>query len=735
LGGPVQYSDLIPAVRDLVFESTSGSPTEEKLFSLTIGNANFLPQTGHYYEYVPDIGIRWDEARQAAESRTFFGLQGYLATVTLPEEAQLTGEQASGTGWIGGSDAQTEGRWVWVTGPESGQVFWNGGIDGSSPNFAFWNNQEPNDLDRGDGLGEDYAHVTAPGIGIPGSWNDLPVDGDESGDFQPKGYIVEYGGFPDDPVLTLSASTRIRTPKITGSSGMTLCGPGELELLAEASLGDVIWFNDATGGTPIHTGSIFPTGVLTETTTFYALASVAGCWEGIRTAVIATIDPLPTITDTITYRNCDEDGLADGFTDFNLNETIPFITDDGNEVWITFHESRSAAELGENEVDPFPFNNAVNPTVFARVENSFGCFEVATINLETSTTTFPPNFTYELANCDIDDRDGYSSFDLTAASADLLAQFPGNQNLTVDFYRNLNDAQLELNPIGQPTSFVNETPFAQTLYVRVESTDNGDCFGIGPHLNLRVYPLTLFEVEEGYSFCSGESVMVGPINAQGNYDYTWSGPEGTEIGNQELISIDRAGTYSVVATSSFGCESEAISFQVRESNAPRLTTDVIQVDLIGESGRITILDQNQQLGLGDYRFSLDRPFGPFQEQNVFTDVAPGIHTIYAVDTNGCGTGEIEVGVIGVPKFMTPNNDSINDTLRVLGLTDAYYQNAALYIYDRFGKLLGSANALESEWNGQYRGKTLPPSDYWYVLELTDTSGQRLVKRGHFTLKQ
>ena len=70
----------------------------------------------------PDSGISWTEARDAAAARTYYGLQGYLVTITYEEEKQLTGEQASGTGWIGGSDNETEGTWRWVTGPEAGDT-------------------------------------------------------------------------------------------------------------------------------------------------------------------------------------------------------------------------------------------------------------------------------------------------------------------------------------------------------------------------------------------------------------------------------------------------------------------------------------------------------------------------------------------------------------------------------------------------------------------------------------
>jgi len=293
-GNEILLTNLQAAVRDVVYESTDGTVSGEKFFSYNIDNANFLPSTGHFYEYVSDIGIDWESARQAAASRTYFGLQGYLATVTSADEAQITGEQSAGAGWIGGSDADEEGVWKWMTGPEAGTTFWIGGIVGASPNFAFWNAGEPNNLNN-----EDYAHVTDPTVGIPGSWNDLPINGDPSGPFQPKGYVVEYGGMPGDPTLNISASTSIYVPQIETTENGEVCQGGSTTLRATPSEGTVLWYDSMTGGNLLATGNTFTTPNITISTAYYATVSVNGCLDVPRTPVIATVNQPPVITEVI----------------------------------------------------------------------------------------------------------------------------------------------------------------------------------------------------------------------------------------------------------------------------------------------------------------------------------------------------------------------------------------------------------------------------------------------------
>ncbi|PXY45615.1 lectin [Flavobacterium hydrophilum] len=324
-GLDILYSDFEAAIKDVQFKNSSAVASGTRTFSITIGQANYLPSTGHYYLFKPSIGITWTQAKTAAESSTYYGLKGYLATISAADEAKLSGEQASGAGWIGGSDAETENVWKWVTGPEglanngTGTIFWNGLSNGTTPNFAFWNNTEPNQA--GD---EDYAHITAPGIGIAGSWNDLSNTGSlNPGDnYEPKGYIVEYGGMPGEYPLEIAASTQITIPEATITTPRPICDSGPLTLYAASNAGTIRWYDAQVGGKLLETGNTYTTPIISNTTTYYA---DAGC-EVNRKAVVATVNKTPDAptvvsdvyrcgTGTVTLQATSNIGIINWFTD------------------------------------------------------------------------------------------------------------------------------------------------------------------------------------------------------------------------------------------------------------------------------------------------------------------------------------------------------------------------------------------------------------------------------------
>ena len=452
------------------------------------------------------------------------------------------------------------------------------------------------------------------------------------------------------------------------------------------------------------------------------------------TAFTIQVNELPVVQSSIILKNCDEDGNPDGFTDFNLAEANDFISNGNSQDYeFTYYLSFADADSKTDAINPAPFNNSTANRVYARVENSNGCYRISTVNLQVSTTSFPSGYIQDMEFCDDDDTiDGMHVFDLTQASAEFIAQFPTGQNLTVHYYRNLTDAQLEQNEIISQTDYINETPFSQTLYVRVESDDNGDCFGIGPHLRLTVHPRPEFEVDQTDIYClDDQPITLITYNPTGIFTYVWKDNQGTIVSNKSTAVVTEGGTYTVIATSSFGCESFEQSFTVVESALAKITIDDVTIVELSDNNSITINTSN--LGIGDYEFALDNSFGSYQDEPYFDHVSAGMHTLYVKDKKGCGIAELKVFIMGFPKFFTPNDDGFHDTWNIVGLSNEYTRNSRVYIFDRYGKLLIQLDPKGANWDGTFNGEKLRPSDYWFVAELHNVDGTKTTYRGHFSL--
>lgn len=203
-------------LRQITYYSTSTTiSSTTRNINFSIGSSLFFAATDHFYEFVSTGSpILWTDAKAAAEARSYFGLHGYLTTVTSQAENDFIKSKLSGEGWMGASDSDNESFWYWVTGPESGTNFFHqtkcdqSSIDYGNPYLAFggggdaingrfnnWATRQPDDAFN---TGEDYAHFYTDG-----TWNDYANNGLISA------YMVEYGDMPDDPVLHLTGDVTV----------------------------------------------------------------------------------------------------------------------------------------------------------------------------------------------------------------------------------------------------------------------------------------------------------------------------------------------------------------------------------------------------------------------------------------------------------------------------------------------------------------------------------------------
>lgn len=105
-------------------------------------------------------------------------------------------------------------------------------------------------------------------------------------------------------VRTPVAVTVNQRPTNLTAVGASRCGTGTLALSATFTNGIINWYDAASGGNLVFTGSNFVTPSLSVTKTYYVEAVNGTCISTVRTPVTATVNDVPTVTSTIPASRC-----------------------------------------------------------------------------------------------------------------------------------------------------------------------------------------------------------------------------------------------------------------------------------------------------------------------------------------------------------------------------------------------------------------------------------------------
>lgn len=282
-------------------------------------------------------------------------------------------------------------------------------------------------------------------------------------------------------------------PTIANPSDMELCddptggsttdGISSFDLTlndAAITLGDtglsVFYYETAAAqasGTFISPATSYANTLGNPQTLFVSVFNAAGCEA--RTTLTLIVNPNPTPVSPTPLEVCDDDN--DGFASFTLTDKDAEIIGGEPGASVSYHETLMDAQNGVFALTS-PYNNifAFSQIVYARVffagaPAGTGCWTVVELELIVNESPEVPLSLPDLTQCD---DDGFTLFDLTQQDA-LVYGTQDPALYALSYHVSLSDAQGDLNPIGNPTAYMNVMTPQQSIWVRLEELATG-CF-------------------------------------------------------------------------------------------------------------------------------------------------------------------------------------------------------------------------------------------------------------------
>ncbi|MFZ4399671.1 MAG: hypothetical protein ACOYO1_06535 [Bacteroidales bacterium] len=134
-----------------------------------------------------------------------------------------------------------------------------------------------------------------------------------------------------ESVVYTTSGTAFQIPHISNFTADTICGAGNVQLSAIASVGNINWYNQASGGNLLSSSATYTTSIQ-ATTTYYAEAVNNSCISSPRSAVTAIVKSAPSIQASIlTYPAITNNSITIAWTRGN-GDSVLVIAKQGSSV-------------------------------------------------------------------------------------------------------------------------------------------------------------------------------------------------------------------------------------------------------------------------------------------------------------------------------------------------------------------------------------------------------------------
>ena len=462
--------------------------------------------------------------------------------------------------------------------------------------------------------------------------------------------------------------------------------------------------------------------------------------------------------------------------DFDLTQAK--VSNDTNITKVEYFENYDAAtKTFSNPIANFTSYNSIPKTIYAKVTNSYGCTEMAEINLNFYPIPNIDTLKFDSTLCDTD-FDGLYEPDFDEISKTIV-----NNSADFDIYYFDNPG---FNFPALPKNWTYTTP--TRVYILVASR-NG-CTNATGFLDFKIgTKITVNNIET--AVCDNERDGKTNIKISDYLPFTTSGtqyfyynslqkaqeatvgtttPDNQEITNDTTFYIrtENPGFCPNIFELQIIFNQPNVSTTLKDKVICKNTTTVVDagtgftyykwsngtegatlqtatygvgthsVELTSTNGCVymqsftiseavdpvidSVIEQGNSItvnvsgGTAPYEYSLDQI--NWQTSNMFYNLRYGIQKVYVRDAYVCTPVEYEFTIINIINAITPNGDGLNDFLDYSDLR--VKKEVKILIFDRFGKkIFSNENSTSYIWDGTENGRQLPSGSYWYVLEWTE----------------
>ncbi|MFL5743061.1 MAG: gliding motility-associated C-terminal domain-containing protein [Niastella sp.] len=246
--------------------------------------------------------------------------------------------------------------------------------------------------------------------------------------------------------------------------------------------------------------------------------------------------------------------------------------------------------------------------------------------------------------------------------------------------------------------------------------------------------------------CTGRDTTLSVENPAAGATYTWYTSEtgGTVAGTGPSLKITNvtAGTdYYVQETSPTSCSSERTKVSVAVQSS--ILQPVVSVDSVGAN--LVRFTWTAVPGATGYQVSLDggsnwstpssgstglsHTVAGLQPMQTVTIIVKALSACVEARSAPVSQQVLPDGVF-IPNSFTPNNDGLNDVLKVYGYK---IKELKLVVFNQWGEQLFESRDQSRGWDGMYKGKVQPSGVYMYVCRLVLTDGTVVDKKGAINL--